>query len=494
MTGDGTSGNPYIVATLDDLQLVGNGSPYMPNAYYELANNIDAAATSTWNWSAGRGVYEGLDPIGGNFAGSFYGKFHTIDGVYVNRLSGYGGLFKYITSGTVKNLHVTNVDITISVTGSGNASFVGGLAGRLASGHVECVFTSGSVSGTNDDPAGVLHDYNSVGGLIGHVYHPSAEVYECGSIANVVATGINYAHANAGGLIGFINGAEVYDCYARGNATASGSYMPFAGGLIGWGDTGTVRRSFSTGVPTATNDGGLIAVSGHCNADVYNSFWDTETSGEATSGGGTGKTTAEMKTLSTFTDAGWDFATVWTVRPEQNNGYPYPRCLGAFPPLLFPTDPVARVSGIRRVYRPGLYRMELNLGDIGFDIDVSSAGFNDIPDIVEGPEGVEVMPEELLMREPYRPETWDIAKKKLEGIVDWTTISAEGLMLEFRRLYSVLTETTPYRPETWAEAKGLTPRYQAVRAEILRRGLWEQAKRSLTEEKGVDYKGYYESR
>ena len=42
-------------------------------------------------------------------------------------------------------------------------------------------------------------------------------------------------------------------------------------------------------------------------------YWDTETSGQATSqGGATGKTTAEMQTLATFAD--WDIATV------QNHG------------------------------------------------------------------------------------------------------------------------------------------------------------------------------
>ena len=37
------------------------------------------------------------------------------------------------------------------------------------------------------------------------------------------------------------------------------------------------------------------------------SFWDIETSGQAESAGGEGKTTAEMQMKSTFTDAVWDF-------------------------------------------------------------------------------------------------------------------------------------------------------------------------------------------
>jgi hypothetical protein len=41
-----------------------------------------------------------------------------------------------------------------------------------------------------------------------------------------------------------------------------------------------------------------------------NSFWDIETSGQATSAGGTGKTTAEMKNIATFTGAMWDIVAV----------------------------------------------------------------------------------------------------------------------------------------------------------------------------------------
>jgi hypothetical protein len=49
------------------------------------------------------------------------------------------------------------------------------------------------------------------------------------------------------------------------------------------------------------------------------SFWDTETSGMATSFGGTGLTTAEMQTESTFT--GWDFVDVWYML--EGGSYPY---------------------------------------------------------------------------------------------------------------------------------------------------------------------------
>jgi len=59
---------------------------------------------------------------------------------------------------------------------------------------------------------------------------------------------------------------------------------------------------------------------------VSNCFWDIDTSGQTQSAGGMGKTTAEMQTESTFTDAGWDFMgetangteDIWWILEEQD--------------------------------------------------------------------------------------------------------------------------------------------------------------------------------
>jgi hypothetical protein len=58
-------------------------------------------------------------------------------------------------------------------------------------------------------------------------------------------------------------------------------------------------------------------------------FWDTQTSGQAESDGGIGKTTAEMQTVSMFHEAGWDFVVetengtedIWWILESQD----YPR-------------------------------------------------------------------------------------------------------------------------------------------------------------------------
>lgn len=39
--------------------------------------------------------------------------------------------------------------------------------------------------------------------------------------------------------------------------------------------------------------------------------------------------------------------------------------------VIHPSDDVARVSSIRHIFRPGFFRMQVGLGDLGFDIDVA---------------------------------------------------------------------------------------------------------------------------
>jgi hypothetical protein len=63
-----------------------------------------------------------------------------------------------------------------------------------------------------------------------------------------------------------------------------------------------VSDSYSTGsVAGNYSVGGLVGYASH--GTVSNSFWDTQTSGQATSDGGTGKTTIEMHDIATF--SGW---------------------------------------------------------------------------------------------------------------------------------------------------------------------------------------------
>jgi hypothetical protein len=186
--------------------------------------------------------------------GEFDGNGHKISNLRLNfNFVAEVGLFGYLGSGgKVSEMGVENVNVT-------GAQEVGGLAGG----------SSGTVSNS----------------------------YSTGSVRSV--TGTN----NVGGLVGW-NEGTVSNSYSSCSVTGTN----FFGGLVGWNYGGTVSNSYSTGVVTSEGwVGGLVGQNGRT---VSHSFWDTQTSGQTTSAGGTGKTTAEMKSIATFSGAGWNIVAV----------------------------------------------------------------------------------------------------------------------------------------------------------------------------------------
>ena len=165
-----------------------------------------------------------------------------------------------------------------------------GLFGYLASG--------GEITGVGAENVNIT-GYGAVGGLVGW--------NEEGTVSNSYSTGSVTGNEDVGGLVGW-NAGTVSNSYSTGSVTGEWD----VGGLVG-GNMGTVSNSYSTGSVTG-NDyvGGLVGINEA--GTVSSSFWDTETSGQATSDGGTGKTTAETQDIATFTAAAWD---IIAVNPDQ---------------------------------------------------------------------------------------------------------------------------------------------------------------------------------
>jgi len=61
--------------------------------------------------------------------------------------------------------------------------------------------------------------------------------------------------------------------------------------------------------------GGLVGLNE--DGTVSDSFWDIETSGQSNSAGGTGKATAQMKNIATFSGVMWNITAV--VNPGMRN-------------------------------------------------------------------------------------------------------------------------------------------------------------------------------
>jgi len=196
--------------------------------------------------------------------------------VTVSGDAGAGGLVGINFFGTVSNSYATG-----SVTGE---EYSGGLVGYNRAGTVSNSYGTGSVTGIE-----------GVGGLVGVNQDVSmAAVTVSNSYSSGSVTGVEWV----GGLVGY-NGGHVSNSYSTGNVIAEYA----VGGLVGWFAAGTISKSYSTGSVTgSTFVGGLVGFGYFSGSTVYDSFWDTETSGQSTSGGGTGKTTAEMQDITTFTD------------------------------------------------------------------------------------------------------------------------------------------------------------------------------------------------
>jgi hypothetical protein len=112
------------------------------------------------------------------------------------------------------------------------------------------------------------------------------------------------------GLFGSV-GEGVIENLGVVNAEVTG--RSYVGGLVG-GGWATVSNSYSTGSVTGDAQVGGLVGANYATVSVSNSFWDTETSGQATSEGGTGKTTAQMQSITTFIL--WDIV---AVAPGETN-------------------------------------------------------------------------------------------------------------------------------------------------------------------------------
>ncbi|MFA7123336.1 MAG: GLUG motif-containing protein, partial [Candidatus Delongbacteria bacterium] len=308
--GAGTASNPYQIATLDQL----NAVRYYPSACFIQIADIDASATSTWNSGSG---WEPLGSSGSQFTGNYNGQGYDITGLYINRSAAtYVGLFGYANGATISNVELYSANVT-------GGSYTGGLIGyQTSSASVENCLSDGTVAGTN-----------YVGGLVGYIRVGS-------SINNSLSKGQVSANTYIGGLIGRIySDCDVMNSYSMADVIRnSGQTSVIVGGFIGQNYAGSIINSYSTGSVTydaTTNPTDKGFAGTIYNDGIYYSmtgnFWNTETSGQLTSVGATGLTKNQMRTLSTFTNATWDFQDesvngvedVWGINAVENSGYPF---------------------------------------------------------------------------------------------------------------------------------------------------------------------------
>lgn len=301
--GNGSRESPYQISTSDDLEDVNNDL----SAHYILINDINLT-NNCYDYAV---IAPHFFSDSEQFTGSFDGNGYNISNLEINAIfpfESYAGLFGQIGSGgSVRNIGI----IDCSISGS---SKVGGLCGGN-SGIISGSYATGSIAGSS----------MFVGGLCG--------LNDYGTIVCCYSTGTVTGSSNyVGGLCGNNDHGTIISSYSM--SQVSGDER--VGGLCGNAYYSTITTSYSTGTTTGNKyTGGFCGYS--YVSTINSSFWDTETSTTATgvgygsTDGVVGETTAQMKTLATFINAGWDFISeedngihdFWHIN---DNDYPKPFC------------------------------------------------------------------------------------------------------------------------------------------------------------------------
>ena len=196
-------------------------------------------------------------------------------------------------------------DLEISANQRGVALFANLGFGGDGTEIIENLIVGGSVTNTGTE--------QSTGGVVGEV--SEGTIQNCASFVDVTSDG-----DRVGSLCGNFSGAVIKDSYATGSVEGDGQ----VGGLVGGSQL--IETSYAVGQVSGNTDvGGLV---GQAFGDVVDSYWDTESSGQSTSDGGTGLTTAEMQGSEAETNMdGFDFEDVWDSVLESDDdvdedGYP----------------------------------------------------------------------------------------------------------------------------------------------------------------------------
>ncbi len=302
--GTGEPNDPYQIYTAEQMNAIGaNANDW--DKHFKLMADIDLSSFTGADFNI-IGAYVSWDsPDNKPFSGVFDGSGHTISNFSYTSAADVNdvGLFAYVSG---ENARIKDLGLIDPNVDAGAGDYVAALVGSLSGGIISNCYARGT---------GVSAAGWGIGGLVGDNW---------GTITNCYSTGSVSGTADVGGLVGQ-NFNTITDCYST--ASVSGVYS--AGGLVGT-NYSTISNSYAAGDVYADQYvGGLVGSDD--SGTVSASLWDTDTSGQSTSAAGTGKTTAEMQTESTFTDIGWDFVDesingtedIWSICEGTN----YPRLL-----------------------------------------------------------------------------------------------------------------------------------------------------------------------
>jgi hypothetical protein len=350
LAGSGTPADPYEVVDAAGLALVGVEDCALSASYEQTANiTLPSVADGSSNHTR-------IGSPTARFTGTYDGGGYEITGLRMVTTAAWPdegfGLFGAVgATAVLSNIRLVDASVTAESAGA-----VGGLVGQNLGRIERSSVVGGSIRGSY-----------YVGGLVGLTQNSCDQtnnvlIRESFSTAQVTGSATGYAAA--GGLVG---GAGECTTIERSFASGAVTGEQFVGGLVGDAFNVTIRDSYASGATTGTDGvGGLVgvlyesngtaaivrshafgAVSGtlrtgglvggldgsSTSANTTASFWDLDTTGQAASAGGAGRTSAAMRQLATFADApaswsivsGWQAPSnpTWGICSGVNGGYPF---------------------------------------------------------------------------------------------------------------------------------------------------------------------------
>ncbi|HPY81519.1 MAG TPA: T9SS type A sorting domain-containing protein, partial [Bacteroidales bacterium] len=221
--GDGSQANPYIIENASQLAYMANvinaNSAFYDEKHFELIADIDLGG---YQWF-------GIGNSASNpFRGHFEGNNHTIDNLNIDIVGStpvYIGLFGYLDSASVRNLHIIGNGV-ISLNNNNTATYyIGSVAAYLN--HSSVIGCSNSTQFDINRTTTVSTIFNTyVGGIVG------------------------YATGNLSLVQGVLNKGEInYSFGLVYSNTSSYSWYHYVGGVVGY-----------------MNNGASLADAGHVNA------------------------------------------------------------------------------------------------------------------------------------------------------------------------------------------------------------------------------------
>ena len=254
--------------------------------------NDGGIITNCYSTGSVTGSLAGSSYYVGGFVGQNNGNvsncFSTGDANGDEEVGGFAGQ----NNGDISNCHSTG--------NAGMARYAGGFVGRN-SGPITDSYSTGRALGLRDQGTA-----GYVGGFAGWNEH---NITRCYSTGDAVGDDVG-----VGGFIGQNQAsAIVTNCYSLGSAIGNS----IVGGFIG-SNGGSISNSYCTGPSRSPGTHYGFAESNA--GSITDCFWDTTVSETATSTGGTGMTTLEMKQQIKF-DPPWDFDNVWGI--VETETYPF---------------------------------------------------------------------------------------------------------------------------------------------------------------------------